>query len=243
MTTTESTTTELSLDREVGQSRAVDLLEASLSTPGDRTVRVVRMPARKRAFDLFIATPAALATLPLAAALAAASAIRFRSNPLFTQPRLGRGGKVFRFWKIRSLPPIAPDTADKYQLQAISLPRLASVMRFRHLDELPQLFLVVSGKMSLVGPRPEMPTLAQSFDKDFVDERLSVSPGCTGLWQVSTSARKLIGEDPQFDLHYVRNWTLRLDAWVLYRTLLAVAFSNEIASLAEIPRWTGAAVR
>ena len=243
MTTTEQTITELNLELEPRRSSAANLLETDVRTPGDRPVRAVRTPARKRAFDLLIAVPAALATLPLAAALAAGSAIRFHSNPLFTQPRLGRGGKIFKFWKIRSLPPIAPDTADKYQLEAISLPRFASVMRFRHLDELPQLFLVMSGTMSLVGPRPEMPTLAQSFDSDFVDERLSVSPGCTGLWQVSTSARKLIGEDPQFDLHYIRNWTLRLDAWVLYRTVLAMAFSKEIASLAEIPRWTGAAAR
>ena len=70
-----------------------------------------------------------------------------------------------------------------------------------------------------------------------------MKPGCTGLWQVSTSARRLIGEAPEFDLHYVRNWTLRLDMWIAYRTILAMTTTNEIASLDEIPRWTGAAVR
>lgn len=204
---------------------------------------VVRMPMRKRLFDIAIAAPVALLTLPIPFALATWSAIRFRTYPLFTQPRLGHGGTIFKFWKIRSLPAIAPDTADKYQLEALDLPRFARVMRFRHLDELPQLFLVLSGKMSLVGPRPEMPTLANSFDPAFVAERLTVRPGCTGLWQVSTSARKLIGETPEFDLHYVRHWTLRLDAWLLYRTVLAIGFRNEIESPDDIPRWTGASTR
>ncbi len=136
-----------------------------------------------------------------------------------------------------------PDTADKYQLAALDLPKFARTVRYRHLDEFPQLWLVITGKMSLVGPRPEMPTLSASFDQDFVAERLSVKPGCTGLWQVSTSARRLIGEAPKFDLHYVRNWTLRLDAWILYRTVLAMTTSEEIRRLVDIPRWTGAAVR
>ena len=116
-------------------------------------------------------------------------------------------------------------------------------IRYRHLDEFPQLWLVLAGKMTLVGPRPEMPTLSASFDQDFVAERLTVKPGCTGLWQVSTSARRLIGEAPEFDLHYVRNWTLRLDMWIAYRTILAMTTTNEIAGVDEIPRWTGAAVR
>lgn len=214
-----------------------------VSTAGDRLVPARRVPIRKRLFDVTIAAPAALLTLPVTAALAAWSLARYRVNPIFNQPRLGRGGKVYEFCKIRSLPTIAPDTADKYQLETLPLSRFARIVRYRHLDELPQLFLVLSGKMSLVGPRPEMPTLAQSFDGDFVDERLSVLPGCTGLWQVSTSARRLIGENPEFDLHYVRNWTLRLDAWVLYRTVLAMGFANEIASIDDIPRWTGAAAR
>jgi lipopolysaccharide/colanic/teichoic acid biosynthesis glycosyltransferase len=76
-----------------------------------------------------------------------------------------------------------------------------------------------------------------------VAERLTVQPGCTGLWQISTSARKLIGENPEFDLHYVRNWTLRLDLWIVLRTLPAMLRGREIDGLAEIPAWTGASVR
>lgn len=218
------------------------LLPTRLETPVV-SVASQRTPLRKRAFDLFVAVPAAIVTLPLTVALAATCAMRYRQAPLFHQPRIGRGGQVFRFWKVRTLPKFAPDTADKYQLAALDLPRFSQKLRYHHLDELPQLWLVIAGKMSVVGPRPEMPTLSASFDEKFVAERLSVQPGCTGLWQVSTASRKLIGENPQFDLHYVRNWTLRLDMWIAWRTLPTMMGGNEIASLDKIPRWTGAAVR
>jgi lipopolysaccharide/colanic/teichoic acid biosynthesis glycosyltransferase len=217
--------------------------ELVVTSPAPLAVPTRRTSHSKRLFDLTVAVPFAIATLPVTLALGTLSAIRFRQAPLFTQPRLGHGGQEFKFWKIRSLPRFAPETADKYQLDSLTLPKFAQVMRYRHLDEFPQLWLVIAGKMSLVGPRPEMPTLSASFDPAFVAERLSVKPGCTGLWQVSTSARRLIGESPEFDLHYVRNATLRLDLWIAYRTVLAMTTVNEIEGLHEIPRWTGAAVR
>jgi lipopolysaccharide/colanic/teichoic acid biosynthesis glycosyltransferase len=205
--------------------------------------RAQRIPRRKRMFDLSIAVPVAIVTVPISAAIAAGCALSYRQRPLFNQPRLGHGGKVFKFWKVRTLPRIAPDTADKYQLQTLKLAPLAAKVRYRHLDELPQLWHVITGHMSLVGPRPEMPTLSASFDQRFVAERLTVQPGCTGLWQISTSARKLIGESPEFDLHYVRNWTLRLDLWIVLRTPAAMLAGREITGIHEIPRWTGAAGR
>lgn len=202
-----------------------------------------RTPLRKRAFDITVALPAALVTLPMTAALVVGSAVRFKASPLFHQPRLGHGGKVFNFWKIRTLPTITPDTADKYQLQSLDLPRFAAHLRFRHLDELPQLWQVVTGQMSLVGPRPEMPTLAASFDPDFVAHRVSVKPGLTGLWQISADSRRLIGEAEEWDRHYVDHHTLRLDLWIVLRTVRTMLRLDEVESLAEIPGWTGAAGR
>jgi lipopolysaccharide/colanic/teichoic acid biosynthesis glycosyltransferase len=102
--------------------------------------------------------------------------------------------------------------------------------------------LVIAGKMTLVGPRPEMPTLSASFDQGFVTERLAVKPGCTGLWQVSKASRGLIGEAPEWDRHYVEHGTVRLDLWIMYRTVLMMAKLREVESLSDIPRWTGAAV-
>jgi lipopolysaccharide/colanic/teichoic acid biosynthesis glycosyltransferase len=140
------------------------------------------------------------------------------------------------------LPSIAPDTADKYQLRSMALPRFAELLRAHHLDVLPQLWLVIAGRMSLVGPRPEMPTLSASFDQQFVATRVSVKPGCTGLWQVSQASRGLIGEAPEWDTHYVAHGTLRLDVWIMFRTILMMAKMREVPGLGDIPRWTGAAV-
>ena len=209
---------------------------------------VVLVPARrlslgKRTLDLAIAIPAAIITLPIVLVLAAISYALYRETPFFRQPRLGHGGKEFTFWKIRTLPSIAPDTADKYQLRSMDLPRFASVLRAHHLDELPQLWLVITGQMTLVGPRPEMPTLSASFDRNFVAKRVSVKPGCTGLWQISQGSRGLIGESPEWDTHYVERATLRLDAWIMFRTVLMMAKLREVRSLSDLPRWTGAAPR
>jgi lipopolysaccharide/colanic/teichoic acid biosynthesis glycosyltransferase len=211
-----------------------------VSTPPAVLVPTRRLSIGKRALDLAIAIPAAIVTLPIVLLLAAISFAMYHETPFFRQPRLGHGGKEFTFWKIRTLPSIAPDTADKYQLRSMELPRFANVLRAHHLDELPQLWLVIVGQMTLVGPRPEMPTLSASFDPSFVAERLAVRPGCTGLWQVSKGSRGLIGETPEWDVYYVNNTTLRLDLWIMFRTVLMMAKMREVAELTDIPRWTGA---
>jgi lipopolysaccharide/colanic/teichoic acid biosynthesis glycosyltransferase len=84
-----------------------------------------------------------------------------------------------------------------------------------------------------------MPTLSTAYDRGFVAERLSVKPGCTGLWQVSRGSRGLIGEAPEWDRHYVQFGTVRLDLWIMYRTVLTMAKRREILEIGEIPRWTG----
>jgi lipopolysaccharide/colanic/teichoic acid biosynthesis glycosyltransferase len=218
-------------------------LVADMSGPVEVRVPRRRMPVRKRMFDVAVALPAALVLTPVMVALGAASSLCYRESPTFTQERLGAGGRTFKFWKIRTLPRIVPDTADKYQLRSLELPRFARVLRRRHLDELPQLWQVVAGQMSLVGPRPEMPTLSATFDPDFVADRLSVRPGLTGLWQISIAARGLIGEAEEWDRHYIEHYTLRLDLWIAMRTWHAMVRLEEISDLAEIPRWTGAAER
>ena len=201
-----------------------------VSSPPAILVPTRRLGVGKRALDLAIAIPAAIITLPIVLLLAAISFAIYRETPFFRQPRLGHGGKEFTFWKIRTLPSIAPDTADKYQLRSMNLPRFANVLRAHHLDELPQLWLVIAGKMTLVGPRPEMPTLSASFDRSFVAERLAVRPGCTGLWQVSKGSRGLIGETPEWDMYYVNNTTVRFDLWIMFRTVLMMVKMREVKS-------------
>lgn len=191
---------------------------------------------------MVIAVPAAILSLPVIALLAAASAISFRANPIFVQPRVGRNGEVFTFAKIRSLPSSAPDSADKYEIEQVKNTRVGTFLRRYHLDELLQVWLVLNGSMSLVGPRPEMIDLSATFDPDFVDTRTQVLPGCTGLWQVSTAVKGLINERPEFDEHYVENWTLRLDLWILARTVSVVLGGPAIKDVGQIPTWTGSSL-
>ena len=191
----------------------------------------------QRALDLAVALPLALVTLPLVMALAVGSALSFRAWPLFHQPRLGRDGDEFRFTKIRSLPAQAPAAADKYALQEVENTRFGLFLRRSKLDELPQLWLVVTGRMSLVGPRPEMPSLAYTFDRNFVVTRCRVRPGVTGLWQISPASAGLIGEAPEYDLTYLANRSLRLDVWLLARTARQVLLSGDGTDLDDLPPW------
>ena len=172
----------------------------------------------KRTFDVVVAGLLAVLTAPVVVALALGSALAFRAWPFFVQDRLGRGGESFRFVKIRSLPTDAPRYADKYTVAAAGNNRFGRLLRASHLDELPQLWLVVSGRMSLVGPRPEMAVVAETFEPSFVAARTRIRPGCTGPWQVSESADRLIGEDTRFDLYYLSEATFGLDLAVLWRT-------------------------
>lgn len=174
----------------------------------------------KRTFDLVLALALSIATLPVVLALALGSAIAFRAWPFFTQERLGKDGVPFRFVKVRSLPTSVPRYIDKHRLAEQSTSRWGKVLRVTHLDELPQLWLVVTGRMSLVGPRPEMAAVAAHFNQDFVAARTTVRPGCTGPWQVSTSYQQLIGSDTRFDHLYLQEASLAFDLRVLWWTVV-----------------------
>lgn len=192
----------------------------ALSRPsaGDPSLRYANGPL-KRAFDLMAGVVLSILTAPIVALLAVGSAVSFRAWPLFVQERLGRDGRSFRFVKLRSLPVATRPDEDKYALAEVTTTRWGRFIRSTHLDELPQCWLVVTGRMSLIGPRPEMPTLAATFDPVFVEERLAVRPGITGPWQVSTAVSGLIGEAPEYDRFYLAHAGPRLDAWISLRTL------------------------
>jgi lipopolysaccharide/colanic/teichoic acid biosynthesis glycosyltransferase len=193
----------------------------------------------KRLFDVVAATLLLLVAIPTIVICTVGTAIALRSWPFFTQERVGRNGRRFRFVKLRTLPPHAPKYASKYELVDLHIPRFSLALRTLHLDELPQLFLVLFGKMSLVGPRPEMPHLSEHYDSEFVRQRTSVRPGCTGLWQVSEHCEQMIYEHPEYDAYYLRNRTLRLDLWIMMRTVrMNLPFGNQrLASLPTLPAW------
>ena len=102
-------------------------------------------------------------------------------------------------------------------------PRITRVGRFLRktsLDELPQLFNVMKGEMSLVGPRPEMPFIVEQYN-DLHKQRLNVKPGITGLWQISADRRLAIHENMDYDIYYIYNQNLLLDIVIILRTIFS----------------------
>jgi lipopolysaccharide/colanic/teichoic acid biosynthesis glycosyltransferase len=191
--------------------------------------------------DLGLATGLILVTLPMMLLAATGSAISLRAWPFFTQDRVGRGGELFRFVKIRTLPVHTPRYTDKHQLKAAEIPRFCAMLRRLHLDELPQLFLVVRGRMSMVGPRPEMAWLHEQMPDEFARARTSIRPGATGLWQVSEACADLIHASPDYDLFYLNHRSLRLDLWVLGRTTKKMLGVGGRVTLATVPAWAAPA--
>ena len=153
---------------------------------------------------------------------------------LFRQQRVGRGGTEFTMVKFRTMTTTATDDlAELTELNQVeggvlfkirSDPRitpLGAILRRYSIDELPQLWNVVTGQMSLVGPRPALPQEVERYDLD-PRRRLAVKPGITGLWQVSGRSDLSWAESVRLDLRYVDNWSLALDVAILCRTVRAV---------------------
>lgn len=203
------------------------------------TRRPRRQPRRltgKRAFDIVVGGTAAIATIPLQAVFLAASAVAFRAFPIFSQERVGLNGEPFQFRKIRSLPANTNNTATKYELKTVKNTPFGQFIRKTHLDELLQFWSVLAGSMSIVGPRPEMPSLSDTYPKAFVENRTTVRPGITGPWQVSEGSNGLIGETPEYDTYYVMNPSWKLDIWVMIKTVSKMA-RMEMIELSDLPNF------
>ena len=207
---------------------------------GAEQLAVIRSPklsARiaKRSIDLVVGSVLCLLSLVVAVALMVGSMLSFRANPLFVQTRVGRYRKHFRVIKIRSLPTATHAYTDKYSLRSEPTTGFGSFIRATHLDEIPQLWLVLIGRMSLVGPRPEMANLADLFVPHQAQARSPFRPGCTGLWQLSHHSGGLMSESPEYDLFYAEHQSALLDLWILWRTVKQIAFRGASISLADVP--------
>ena len=152
-----------------------------------------------------------------------------RGPAFYLQERIGRNGKPFRMVKFRSM--FVGAEAQLERLRAHSdhdgvlfkmrndprVTRVGRWLRRTSLDELPQLFNIAAGSMSLVGPRPSLPEEVARYEGD-VRRRLLVKPGLTGLWQVSGRSDLSWEDSVRLDLHYVDNWSLALDLRIVART-------------------------
>lgn len=191
----------------------------------------------KRAIDIVLGAVLALAVLPVVIVLAVALSLSLRSWPFFTQERVGQGIRPFRIVKLRTLPRSVPRYALKPDLCEVSIPGLARFLRRHHLDELPQLALVPIGRMSLVGPRPKLPDHSERMDPSFNRHRTQVRQGCSGLWQIGPDSDKLIRESPEYDEFYVHHRSVRLDAWILWRTARLMLGLGRHCGLTDVPAW------
>jgi exopolysaccharide biosynthesis polyprenyl glycosylphosphotransferase len=190
----------------------------------------------KSVIDRVVAAAAVLVLAPVLLALALALVVDDRGPVFFRQQRVGRDGTTFGMVKFRSMVVDAEGRRDHLVAAASDegagplfkmrrdprVTRVGALLRRTSLDELPQLFNVVAGSMSLVGPRPPLPAEVAQYADD-ARRRLLVRPGMTGLWQVSGRSDLSWEETVRLDLRYVENWSPGLDLHILARTVAAVA--------------------
>jgi lipopolysaccharide/colanic/teichoic acid biosynthesis glycosyltransferase len=183
----------------------------------------------KRAMDLAIALPLAILTAPLVALLALAVRVESPGDPIYRQTRVGKDGRPFEIYKLRTMVSGAEFTGAGLAIAAGDdrITRLGALLRRASLDELPNLWNVVRGEMSIVGPRP---TLAHQVEAYTVRQRgrLLVKPGITGWAQINGRAALPWPERIELDLWYVEHRSLALDLRILARTLRLVARGSGI---------------
>jgi exopolysaccharide biosynthesis polyprenyl glycosylphosphotransferase len=193
--------------------------------------------AVKRAIDLLAASLLLLVLSPFLALIGLAVRLDSKGPILYGQERLGAGGRPFRIIKFRTMRVGAEEEQEKLRSKNEATgplfkmrndPRVTSVgrlLRRTSIDELPQLYNVVRGEMSLVGPRPPIPSEVKEY-LEWHRKRLAVAPGMTGLWQISGRSDVTFDEMVLLDLYYIENWSLSLDFSILLRTIPRMLFGR-----------------
>jgi exopolysaccharide biosynthesis polyprenyl glycosylphosphotransferase len=191
----------------------------------------------KSLFDRVSASLALMVLAPLFIVIALAIRCTDRGPAFFRQTRVGKNGRVFTLYKFRTM--VVDAEQRKARLAAFNeadgalfkirrdprITRTGALLRRWSLDELPQLFNVVRGDMSLVGPRPALPEEAAAYG-DHMRRRLAVKPGITGLWQVNGRSDLSWDEAVRLDVRYVENWSFALDLQILWKTWSAVTHGS-----------------
>ena len=193
----------------------------------------------KRMMDYVIGAPLFMLSIPVLTLLAFWTMLVSPGNPFYCQVREGRKGRRFKVWKMRTMFPHAEKLLHEYLEKNVSarrewdqffklkddpriLPVVGTLLRKTSLDELPQLWNVLRGEMSLVGPRPFPHYHLEQFDESFRVIRRSVMPGMTGLWQVDARSDGNLAVQETLDSYYIRNWSFWLDLSLLARTISVV---------------------
>ena len=172
----------------------------------------------KYLFDAIAAFFLVLVFSPLMVLIAMLIKLTSRGPVFFSHKRVGANNELFLIYKFRSLHTDTPSYSEKPDsTEDVRITLVGKWLRKTSLDELPQLFNVLKGEMSLVGPRPEMPFLAEHYEP-WENQRHLVRPGMTGLWQLSPRRRGSIREGISVDLEYIENLSLWNDFKILLRT-------------------------
>jgi exopolysaccharide biosynthesis polyprenyl glycosylphosphotransferase len=185
-----------------------------------------RQAATKRVLDLVVASVALILTAPLWVVIAVAIRLDSRGSVFFSQERVTKDGRVFRMHKFRSMRTGADAALDTtrpfFKLQSDPrLTRVGAFLRRYSLDELPQFWNVITGDMSIVGPRP-LPADQVAANSELLSPRHVVPAGVTGWWQTNGRSRVTPEEALRLDLFYIENWSLALDLYVVLKTFGAV---------------------
>lgn len=187
----------------------------------------------KRAFDLSLGLFALVLTLPLMAFSALLVFLEDGQPVLFRQKRVGENGRLFEMLKFRTMVRNAEQLQSLVEKRDVEgsiihkakddprVTRVGRLLRRFSLDELPQLFNVLAGTMSLVGPRPEIPYLVEKY-QPWQRKRFAVPPGMTGWWQVSGRSEKPMHLHTEDDLYYIQNYSIWFDLQIIVRTLWVV---------------------
>lgn len=207
----------------------------------DEDARIVGWQgAIKRLIDLVGASFTIVLMAPVLAVAALAIKIESRGPVFFRQTRVGRNGAQFRLWKLRTmtcdaeqlLPSLLIDNEAPPPLFKMRrdprVTRVGRVLRRLSIDEIPQVWNVIRGDMSLVGPRPALPAEVEYWPADSYT-RLRVRPGITGLWQVHYAEARSFEDYVRFDSEYVEKWSLGLDVRIVLRTVPSVLSPRRIS--------------
>jgi len=193
----------------------------------------------KLLMDYLLGVPLFVLSLPLLLFFGVWIYLVSRANPFYCQVREGRGGRRFKVWKLRTMYPNAERLLQQYlagnaearkewhsYFKLKDDPRIlkgvGNFLRKSSIDELPQLWNVLRGEMSLVGPRPFPHYHLERFDDDFRRMRRRVLPGITGLWQVSARSEGDLAVQERLDTYYILNWSIWLDLSLLFQTIQTV---------------------
>jgi len=180
----------------------------------------------KRLLDLCVSVPALVVVAPLFSAIAAAIKLTSRGPVFFVQERLGRDGRTFRTIKFRTMTDRQRTSHQEIFGKTDEVTAVGFWLRRFKLDELPQLWNIVNGDMSLVGPRPALPARLAEYT-DLARQRLLARPGLTGLAQVHGNIHLTWPERWVYDAEYVSRVSFALDVWIIARTVAVVALGED----------------